>query len=120
MVILVEDDDATRESIGQFLDSIGVEYKAASCKKEGLELLKENCPAILLTDMLLPDGDAKELIEYCKKYHTDCRSILITAIQPCKAREVAEELHIDKLILKPFDIEELETVIKETAFENTV
>lgn len=113
MILLVEDDESTRQVICDFLDSLGIPYRAAADVEEGLALMRSMHPNILLTDLLLGGNyTSRPLIEECQKNYPHCKSILITASDKRRAEEAALGLKVDHLLLKPFNVDEFEQVIR--------
>lgn len=64
-VALVEDDDATRESLVRKIEEAGADLRvtAAVGRRRGiLQALEELRPDVLLVDLGLPDGDGLDVI----------------------------------------------------------
>lgn len=114
MILLVEHDDSVREVLSEFLDIIHLKYKATSNPEEALQFLKTHCPNILLTDYMFGAGiTASPLIEKCRQLYPSCKSVLITTLKESQAEVVARKIGADHLLLKPFDISKLESLLKE-------
>lgn len=111
-MLLVEDDDSTRENMEMFLYLMNISFKSAKNQKEGLTLIKDFCPQILLADLLLGDGDASPIIKYCRENYPKCKSVLMTAMAKSIAEIIANQLKVDHLVYKPFNLDELETLLK--------
>lgn len=112
MILLLEDDETLRDIIGMILTDLGFEYKTASTCAEAIGILRENSPVVLLTDMLLAEGDASEAVKFCQQKHAKCKTILLTAMQKRAADEVLITLKMDHLLMKPFDIGELDKLLR--------
>ena len=61
-IVIVEDHDDTRHSIGSYLDRLGANVIGARNAFAGLELIKSNRPDLVLSDIQMPGGDGFELI----------------------------------------------------------
>jgi CheY-like chemotaxis protein len=61
-VLLVEDEDNTREALTVLLSSFGAEIKAAASASEALEILPEFKPHVLVSDIAMPGEDGYSLI----------------------------------------------------------
>ena len=61
-ILVVEDDDATREFLEDNLIADGYDVLAADCAAEGLRLLESKFPDVTLVDVGLPDSSGLELI----------------------------------------------------------
>lgn len=112
MIILVEDDEGLRLSMSDFLTYLNLEHRTATSNKEAILLLDQFCPAILLADFKLKGENSMAVIDHCKNHHKDCKVILFTAMKESDAKDIAHKINADALILKPFDINDLENTLK--------
>lgn len=62
-ILLVEDDEDIRESLGYFLKSEGYEVQTAANGKEGLEKLHAEKPGLVLLDLMMPVMDGWQFLE---------------------------------------------------------
>jgi CheY-like chemotaxis protein len=77
--ILIIDDDATiRNVFNQFLNSLGYEVITAVNGKEGIRVMKENRPDLMITDILMPEMDGLEILLQIRKEHDDMPVIAIS------------------------------------------
>ena len=112
MILVVEDDHYTRETFSAILDHIKLDHAAVGSVPEALSFLESHCPSILLVDMLLGNLDAHPVVEYCKKKYPNCKTVLVTALQAAIAKELGMEMKVDNVLLKPFELDELEQLLK--------
>lgn len=89
-----------------------IDYKAAGSTGDALKILEHYNPKILVADIMLANEDAKPIVEYFKRSCPNSKVVLITSLPGITARSVANELKADGLLLKPFDLSELEEVVK--------
>ncbi len=61
-LLVVEDDDATRTFLADNLTADGFRLLVADCAREGLRLIEQKDPDLLLLDVNLPDRSGLELI----------------------------------------------------------
>lgn len=123
--ILVVDDD--RELLEEFVKKIEEneyfgEYKTASGGKEALKTALEFKPDIVLTDVVMPDGDGIWLIENLKKEENNDDKRLIISMVDSKIATIEKllwSLGNDYLFVKPFDCETVINQIK-MIYENKV
>jgi CheY-like chemotaxis protein len=104
-ILLVEDDDAIRESLKTFFEIEGYEVEAVVTAEQGLEVLKRegNTVHLLLTDYQLPGETGSWLIRQAKAHGllSSGASLLFTAHpRPSDAGDV-------KVLRKPLDLDDL-------------
>jgi DNA-binding response OmpR family regulator len=103
-VFVVEDDEDIRLLIDYILkdDLYQVQlFPDANTLKKGLSL---ELPALIVLDIMLPDGDG---VEICRQLKEDAATthipVLLMSAHRSK-REMQENAHSDGFISKPFDI----------------
>ena len=79
-VIIVDDSPLIVKRLLDMLNDLpGLEWiKHAGNYAEGLQLIKENNPGILLLDINLPDKSGIELLRVCKETNPGTKVIMIT------------------------------------------
>jgi DNA-binding response OmpR family regulator len=109
-VVCVEDEPEMIDLIRLILSRKGFEVLGANGGKEGLVMIKEQKPDLVLLDLMMPDLDGWEVYQQMKadKETTDIPVIVVTA----KAQSIDKVLglHIAKVedyISKPFSPQEL-------------
>jgi two-component system KDP operon response regulator KdpE len=105
-ILLVEDDDATRESIATFLRGHGHEVREASTAAEALAAWEAHRPDLLVLDLGLPDLDGSAVVRRVRREATT--PILILSARDREADKVAALDHgADDYVTKPFGMPEL-------------
>lgn len=66
-LLIIEDDKFLRDLIVRKLTNEGFEVKEAETGEDGLEVLRENPPQLLLLDILLPGMSGYDVLEAIKK-----------------------------------------------------
>ena len=117
-VLVVEDFEDARQIIKRVLERIG-DYRAteAADGQEALELVRRDCPDLILMDLNLPQMDGiavTRLIRASKEACKDVPIIAITAHDTVGMREAAIEAGCNAYVPKPIDFDELERVIRRT------
>ncbi len=108
-VLVVEDDEATREMVKAVLDEDGYCVYAAASIAEGLRLARERKPGLAVLDRLLPDGDG---IQLCLKLKADpalagILVLMLTGQGRVEDRVLGLRLGADDYLAKPFSTSEL-------------
>jgi CheY-like chemotaxis protein len=117
-VLIVDDDESTRHMVGVIVRHRipNIRIQSAEDGLEGLKKVKAFRPRILWTGVKMPRMDGLELIELIRQDPVlqNIKIILCTGcytMEDVKTR--ARELGVDKLLPKPFKVEEALSVIVE-------
>jgi two-component system, OmpR family, KDP operon response regulator KdpE len=105
-ILLVEDDDATRESIATFLRGHGHEVREAPTAAEALVAWEAHRPDLIVLDLGLPDLDGSAVVRRVRRDATT--PILILSARDREADKVAAlDQGADDYVTKPFGMPEL-------------
>lgn len=115
-ILIVDDDDAIRDSMHEFMAENGFNTFAASSAEEAIKILKANTIEIVITDIMLPDQDGLELTDLIKENY-DIDVIVMTGYSGSYSYEEAINKGASDFIFKPVRFEEvllrLKRVIRE-------
>lgn len=113
-VLIVEDEDYSRELIKLALEQGDYEVVEARSAKEALGKMEREPPDLIITDILMPEMDGWEFIQKIKSSHlTDHVPVLVCSAKHHVVDVVKGiELGVDEYIGKPFDPIELEARVK--------
>lgn len=102
-ILLVEDDDATREGYAELLRTNGFLVDAARTAAEAIDAVSRAVPHVILTDVLLPDADGLTLATQFRGQPRTARVpiIGITAHWTADSRERARAAGVSAFLLKP-------------------
>jgi len=107
LILLVEDEPGIRSLINETVEEAGFRIEAASNYADGLVLLKNSLPAVLIANVLLPDGDGHKLAEAARRLGVPT---LLVSGHP----EVIVEAEREGIpfLAKPFGLDKLKRVIQ--------
>jgi DNA-binding response OmpR family regulator len=105
-VLLVEDETAISEPLAAHLAREGFEPEVAGTIEEARTAMSRTQPDVVLLDVMLPDGDGRDLCREIRKT-SDLPIILLTARGEEIDRIVGLELGADDYVVKPFSAGEL-------------
>lgn len=110
-ILIIEDEENISDLLSHYLESEGFKTKVANCGNQGLQLVHEFLPDLILLDLMLPDING---FEVCKKIsaHYIIPIIMITAKSDAVDKILGMELGADDYITKPFNIREVIVRIK--------
>lgn len=105
-VLIVDDDDAVREMVADYLGGLGYEVDQAESGAAMREAIARHRPDVVLLDVRLPGEDGLTLARYLRERY-DVGIIMVTASGEVVDRVVGLEIGADDYVTKPFDPREL-------------
>ncbi len=113
LVLIVEDEEPIAEVLAEIVSEAGYRPLVAQNGRVGLALARSEHPALIITDLMMPFLDGAELIATLRG-DEDAPGAAATPIVVMTAagRGHAEGLHYDALLAKPFDIQEVERLLR--------
>jgi PAS domain S-box-containing protein len=105
-IVLVDDDEAVRDTLGQFLDEAGLDVAAFDNGAEALRHIKAGAPCtVLITDQSMPGMSGTELIAAVHALRPDLPTLIITGFDKVSGlHEISSRISI---LTKPFRMREL-------------
>jgi DNA-binding NtrC family response regulator len=110
-VLLVDDDPDFCEALGDRLRSLGFEVSVADRGPEALRLCREEPPAIVLLDLVLPGVDGMAVLEAIRRSEPDAVVIVITGHGTIARAVEAMKKGAYDFVSKPVDAKHLEIVL---------
>lgn len=110
-VLVVEDDEAERQSLTAILTDLGVPCDSASSGSQALALLAAGRVDVLLLDLILPETDGTESLRRALQIRPDLDVILITGQADAMIVDKAIRLGAHCCMKKPIDPEALARAI---------
>ncbi|WP_207953438.1 response regulator transcription factor [Paenibacillus agricola] len=110
-ILIIEDEVNISDILSHYLRNEGFQTKVANCGNQGLQLVQEFLPDLVLLDLMMPDIDG---FEVCKRITANyiIPIIMITAKSDDIDKILGMELGADDYITKPFNIREVSVRIK--------
>ena len=106
-ILIVDDDDATRDSTAEYLAGHGFRTSAAADGQQMRTAIGAGAaPDLVLLDLNLPGEDGLSLARWLRAHH-DVAIIMVTGAAGIVDRVVGLEVGADDYIAKPFDLREL-------------
>ncbi|MEK9724505.1 MAG: nitrogen regulation protein NR(I) [Rhodospirillaceae bacterium] len=111
--ILVADDDAAiRTVVSQALTRAGFEVRSAGNAATLWHWVEKGDGDLVITDVMMPDGNGLDLVPKIRRLRPDLRIIVMSAQTTLMTAVKATERGAFEYLPKPFDINELVTVVK--------
>lgn len=113
-VLVADDNETVRETLGQLLLRTGYEVETAADGQATVEVLKETPIDALLLDLQMPGHDGFEALEYVQEHRRGLPVLLLSGLP---ADEIQDRMHklssgeLPPLFLKPCDYDQLLAVL---------
>ena len=115
-VLVVDDEELIRWSLGQSLLDAGYEVVEAASARETLERVGNGSDiCVILLDLKLPDSSDLGLLRTLRKLAPRCRIILMTAHGSAETLEEAIHAGAFRAVGKPFDMSKIVGLVNEAA-----
>jgi DNA-binding response OmpR family regulator len=101
-ILLIEDDREIATTLRSVLEAAGYDVSYASNGKEGQRLIEEVKPALVITDMMMPQLGGFPVLEYLRQMQSPPKVIMITANEGGRHKAYAEMLGVSDYLRKPF------------------
>ncbi|HEX2110867.1 MAG TPA: response regulator transcription factor [Gaiellaceae bacterium] len=105
-ILLIEDEDSIAEPLASALGREGFDLERASTAEAGLEAFQERAPDLVLLDVMLPDGDGRDVLRRIRA-SSGIPVVMLTARGEELDRVLGLELGADDYVTKPFSAAEL-------------
>ncbi|MBD3322183.1 MAG: response regulator [Chitinivibrionales bacterium] len=102
-ILLIEDDEAVRDSLAANLSNAGYAVTEADNGKTGIAKFENGPFDAVITDLIMPEKEGLETIQYLKKISPECPIIAISGASYAETYlEIAKKFGVNEVILKPF------------------
>ncbi len=111
-LLIVEDDSSLRTALFRLLTKKSYQVVTAQTKNEALQLCSgQQKIDLVLVDLQLPDGSGLDLIQEIKRIQSETQFIVLTGFGTIETAVHATRLGAFHFLTKPFNIEELASLI---------
>jgi serine phosphatase RsbU (regulator of sigma subunit)/ActR/RegA family two-component response regulator len=110
-VLIVDDEAGGRETLFDILTDKGYEAEMAATGEEALARVRERFFNVAVLDIRLPDMNGTDLLTQVKEVRPDTACIMVTGFANIQSSIRATNAGAYAYILKPIDIQQLETVL---------
>ena len=115
-ILIVDDELATRESLRMILKR-KYDLMLAASGEEALSTLQTKQPDLILLDIIMPGMDGMETLKQIKEKNRKQQVVMITATKTVKTAVDAMKLGAFDYLTKPFDVNEITSVVAEAVKE---
>ncbi len=111
-ILIVDDEPNIRRVLEVMLKKEGYDVHLAECGKKAVDIASNTTIDLLISDLIMPDMTGVEVLKIVKELQPHCTAIMITAYGTIKTAVEAMRLGAYNYIPKPFDIDEMRTMIQ--------
>jgi DNA-binding NtrC family response regulator len=111
-ILVVDDEEAMRESLNDWLKEDGYEVGLAASGQEAIDMVRQEPWEIILLDLKMPGMDGLETLKHLKKARPDAEILMMTAYATVDTAVQAMKEGAFDYLVKPFDPDEIEILIK--------
>ena len=119
-VLVVDDEEIVRESLGGWLEKDGYQVAAAPDGRSAVERMKGEGWNVVLVDLKMPGMDGLQVLEEARKLQPDAAVIIMTAYATVDTAVTAMKLGAFDYLIKPFDPEELTLLMKKVVTQQNL
>ena len=106
-ILLVDDEKVARALYGDFLTGAGHQVTAVGTSAEAREALLRQKFDLVVTDLILPQSDGMELLQFVKMHHPGVEVLVITALDKVDPAVRAIKYGASDYLVKPINPEVL-------------
>ena len=106
-ILVVDDEDNARRAIATILNEEGYEVAEAANGAEALARIGEFSPAVVLTDVRMPQMDGLTLLKTAREQGSDATFVMMTAFASVETAVEAMKSGADNFLLKPLDADQV-------------
>ena len=111
LILIVDDEPGITGMLSIVLEKEGYGVRTAGSCAEGLRLVEEASPDLVLTDLRMPDGTGFDVLRRARETSPETPVVMLTAYTSTKTAIEALKAGAYDYVSKPFDVEELKHVV---------
>jgi DNA-binding NtrC family response regulator len=111
-ILVVEDDDTIRRTLGDVLGRAGYEVDQAETAGAGLEQFRAREYDLALVDLMLPDGSGLDALRAMRDSDPEALVVVMTAFPELRTAIASLKAGAYDYINKPFDLDELRGLVR--------
>ncbi len=112
-VLIIDDEPLITELLTSVLERMGCKSRVAACGKEGMDTFEKENFDLVITDLGMPDISGWDVSKMVKQKKPEVPVIIVTGWGLDPDPQKVKESKVDRLLTKPFQINQLEKIIKD-------
>ena len=111
-ILVVDDEEAMRESLNDWLKEDGYDVGLAAGGQEAIDMVRDEPWEVILLDLKMPGMNGLETLKHLKEVRPDAEILMMTAYATVDTAVHAMKEGAFDYLVKPFDPDEVEILIK--------
>ncbi|MCE1228948.1 MAG: response regulator [Firmicutes bacterium] len=105
-ILVIDDDSLQRATLRVALERMGHRVSLAANGREALQVMDQDGekPALVITDMVMPEMDGLEVVHHFRKHHAEVPIVAISGEVPESFLQLAMRLGARMGLTKPLDM----------------
>lgn len=112
-ILVVEDEPDLAVTCERLLRRRGYDVMTAGSRRDGLSMLEKAPPALVITDLRLPDGDGLDVVRAARRATAPIPAIVITGFASEASRQAALAAGAAGYLSKPFSTVALTMLVEQ-------
>ncbi len=115
-ILVIDDNPALREAICELLQQAGFETVPLTSGRRAAQIHRAEPVQLVITDIFMPDTDGLEIVSEFRRNFPDVKIIAMSgggSLGMMELLSVAERMGAHRSLMKPFDLHELLSVVKD-------
>lgn len=104
-ILIVEDDKLLRLGLKVFLNNNNYEVSEASSGNKAIDILEEHTFHLIITDIMMEDGDGITLLKYLKNIKSTIPIVVLSALGSEQDQLIGYNLNVLDYLVKPINYE---------------
>ena len=113
-ILVVDDEASARSGLSRLLEQEGYQVEAAADGVLALEAIAEGPPALIITDLKMPNMDGLHLIAKVRELHPGIPTVVATAFGDVSSAVEAMRAGAEDYLTKPVDFDALLLLVERT------
>lgn len=113
-ILLIDDEEMVRMTVRQILEMAGHSVTEAHDGEQGIKMLQESLPELVISDLIMPNKEGVETIAEIRGAHPHLPIIAMSGggrIGATDFLEVAKKIGANRTLPKPFEPEDVLAVV---------
>lgn len=114
-ILLVDDDDLSRQAVHRMLERGGYEVRSTGNGREAIDSYRPGEVDLVITDLIMPDTDGLEIIQEIRRKDPGAKILAISGggrVQPEEYLSVARKFGALEVLPKPFGSQDLKAAVE--------